>query len=149
MEPGEMSRALLKIRCLQRIAAATLDDYHRGLLVNCVKTYPALTAKEQEEYDALLAREEYKAVNNLEITWADQLIAQGREQGEAWGLEVGREQGKQDTLLRLLYVKFGDLPDDVPKQVQEISSVEELDGLLVRLLTANSLADLGLDGHRE
>jgi hypothetical protein len=145
MEPGEISRAVLKLRCLQRIAAATLDDYHRLLLVNCVKTYPALRPEEQAEYDALLAMEEYRMINNLETTWADQFIAQGREQGEAWGLR----QGKQDTLLRLLRVKFGDLPGDVPQQVQAIASVERLDDLVERLLIVNSLAELGLNGHRE
>jgi hypothetical protein len=145
MEPGGMSRALLKLRCLQRIAAATLDDYHRGLLVNCVKSYPPLTVKEQKEYEALLAREEFTTMRIPEMTWADRLIAQGREQGEAWGLR----QGKQDTLLRQLRVKFGDLPGDVPLQVQAIASVKQLDDLLERLLVVNSLAELGLDGRRE
>jgi hypothetical protein len=37
----------------------------------------------------------------------------------------------------------------VPEQVQGIASVEQLDALLERLLTADSLAELGLDGYRE
>jgi hypothetical protein len=145
MEPGEISRAVLKLRCLQRIAAAELDDYHRLLLVNCVKTYPALRPEEQAEYDALLAMEEYQMISNLETTWADQFIAQGREQGEAWG----EARGLRRTLLKQLQVKFGDLPRSVPEQVQGIASVEQLDALLERLLTADSLAELGLDGYRE
>jgi hypothetical protein len=141
MEPGGMSRALLKLRCLQRIAAATLDDYHRGLLVNCVKTYPPLTTKEQREYEALLAREEFTTMRIPEMTWADRLIAQGEARGEARGL--------RRALLKQLRLKFGDLPDDVPEQLQGIESIEQLDGLLERLPTANSLAELGLDGFRK
>jgi hypothetical protein len=82
--------------------------------------------------------------DEMERTFVSLFEKEALKQGEA----RGRAWGKQDTLLRLLHVKFGDLPGDVPEQVARITSVERLDALLERLLTANSLAELGLDGHR-
>ena len=56
----------------------------------------------------------------------------------------GRVEGMQRLLLNLMKQRFGPLPLPVRRQIREISSVSELEGLAGRLLTASSLADLGL-----
>ena len=75
-------------------------------------------------------------------------MEKGREEGLEKGREQGREagllEGKRETLLRLLAAKFGTLSDLTAKRVQAIGSVDELDNRLEQVLTATSLAELGL-----
>ena len=56
-------------------------------------------------------------------------------------------QTKQETLLDLLQTKFGQLPTDISQHVSAIEQIEELDGLLRKIITANSLEDMGLNNH--
>jgi len=76
----------------------------------------------------------------MRLTWADQLRKEGQEQGR----EQGREQGVQETLLRLLGVRFGPLSDDVKQRVQGIRSVERLNQIAEQVLVARSLEEMGL-----
>jgi hypothetical protein len=70
--------------------------------------------------------------------WIEQGIADGREQG--------LQQGKRSLLIEQLLAKFGELPQSVHEQIQGITEMAELDALGVRLLTADSLEALGLNG---
>jgi hypothetical protein len=45
--------------------------------------------------------------------------------------------------------KFGSVPETTSQRVQSIESKEELDRLLRKLIHANSLAEMGLDGKKE
>ena len=53
-------------------------------------------------------------------------------------------EGKRDVLLRQLAAKFGPLPAETTAHLRDLDSVEELDRLLDRLLTASTLEDLGI-----
>ena len=74
------------------------------------------------------------------MTWSERTRAEGYREG--------RKDATRDilrkTLLRLLRRRFGPLPEPVKHQVQEITSVPRLNGLLERVLTASSFKDLGL-----
>ncbi|MCS6860322.1 MAG: DUF4351 domain-containing protein [Abditibacteriales bacterium] len=72
-------------------------------------------------------------VREMQMTWADRMKLEG---------EV---RGKREALLRQLSLKFGPLPEEVTARVQAIGS-EELDAYLDRILFANSLAEMGLEG---
>ena len=61
-------------------------------------------------------------------------------------IEDGIQQGKRSILIRLLAAKFGELPQSVTDQIQGITADEELDQLGIRLLTAESLEEMGLNG---
>jgi hypothetical protein len=72
---------------------------------------------------------------------------------EALRQEIQQEEdlrGQRRLLLRLLRAKFGDLPTDVPVQLEAIPTAEELDELSERLLSAATLEDLrlGRDGQK-
>jgi len=58
----------------------------------------------------------------MRLTWADKLRREG--------LEMGREQGAQETLLHLLGVRFGPLSEDVKRRVEWISSVDRLNAIV-------------------
>ncbi len=71
-------------------------------------------------------------MQELELTYFDELELKGV------------LKGKRETLLRQLTVKFGSLPESVVGKVEALSSVSDLDVYLERLVTANSLEDIGL-----
>ena len=71
-------------------------------------------------------------------------LEQGLEEGIEKGIEKGIVQGKRETLERLLTARFGPLPEQVQGRVDALSSPEELDPYLDRVLTAATLEDIGL-----
>ena len=88
--------------------------------------------------------------SNFIADWIEEGIQQGleqaRQQERQQGLQQGLQQGKQLILIRLLATKFGELPQSVTDQIQEMTADEELDQLGIRLLTAESLEEIGLNG---
>lgn len=129
-----------KASMLKEILETDLDVELKRLLVNVVETYFKLAEEQKEELRRLLATEEYRDMQDTEMTYFDELEEQGRQKG----LEEGRGKGKRETLLRLLTVKFGPLPEAVMQRVNALESAE-LDLHLERLLTARSLDELGLE----
>lgn len=130
----------LRALMLQRVAQSTLDDTRKHLLLNLIETYFVLAGDEEESFRRLLERLEYREVQEMQVTWADRMIERGREEG----LHAGELKGKRDTLLRLLTLKFGPLPEEVMTGVKALNSLIELDSHLDRLLTASTLAEVGL-----
>jgi hypothetical protein len=166
--PGEIGRAKLKLELLRKIAKASLREGERFLLTNCVETYLQLAGREAEEYAALRLAQRNPEVEAMELTWEDRMaiqytqkgiekgVKQGLQQGEKRGIEKGvkkgieqgvregREQGVRDTLLRLLSKRFGPVPQAVRRRVEAIESLEELSGLVDRILEVKSIEELGL-----
>jgi predicted transposase YdaD len=106
-----------------------------------VETYFRLDAEEREGFRQLLTRKEYRKMQEMEMTYFDELEERARQKGR----EEGREAGKRETLLRLLTAKFGPLPEAVVLRVSALESGNELDRCLELLLTARALDDLGLE----
>jgi len=52
-------------------------------------------------------------------------------------------------LLKQLNAKFGFLPESVVQEIRAITSEQELEQLGLRVLTANSLDEMGLNGQVE
>ncbi len=73
-------------------------------------------------------------MQDVELTWAEKLMEKGR--------AVGVIDGKREALLRQLAAKFGPLSEVATARVEAIESLDELDGLLERVLTAASLEDM-------
>lgn len=130
-------RAELRASLLLQIIESKLDETRQLLLANLIENYLELTTEEWDRYRQLVSREEYRKVQDVEETWMDRLLREGR--------ELGVVEGKRQMLLTLVSEKFGALPDTVRGRVETIDSPDELDGFLKRILTASSLEDLGLD----
>jgi len=150
MEKGR-DRARLKLSMLERVVGSGLDEALKYLLVNVIETYFELSGEDAEEYRRVVSGKEYRAVQEVELTWADKLMQKGREEGREEGREKGREEGreagvldgKRETLLRLLAAKFGELTDETKSKAEAMSSAE-LDSVLERVLTATTLDELEL-----
>ncbi len=148
---GKIGRGRLKLELLRKIASASADEAVRFLLTNCVETYLQLTGREAEEYATLRATKATPEVEAMEMTWADRMAAQYMQQYMQQGMEQGIEKGIQkaterfrNTLLRQLGKRFGEVSPAVRERVEEIGSLDELEGLADRLLEVKSIEELGL-----
>jgi hypothetical protein len=156
MDPGSWSRAELKLACLQQIARADLAELPRFVLVNWVETYLQLSPEEAAEYDARRALAGNREVQAMQQTWAEKLEAKGKArglaegkaagkaEGEAKGEARGRAAGAREILLHLLRQRFGPLPAEVERRLQEVSSLARLTRLADQVLVARSLEEMGL-----
>jgi hypothetical protein len=68
---------------------------------------------------------------------------------EKWkmeGLQQGLQQGlikaKQEDIVKLIKVRFGNVPENVEKLISNINDLEELDKLFTKAILANSLEEL-------
>ena len=71
-------------------------------------------------------------------------IIEEAEKAHMRGHVEGRVEGQQDTTLRMLSLKFGDLPPSFVTRVQAITDPTLLDNLLVQAMTAETLNDIKL-----
>ena len=122
----------LRREMLTRVLESELDEARKYLLVNVIETYFKLSGEEVARFRRLLSGEEYRKMHEVELTYFDELELKGV------------LKGKRETLLRLLTAKFGPLPEDTAARIAGISSALELDTYLDRVLTANSLQQIGL-----
>jgi hypothetical protein len=67
-----------------------------------------------------------------------------KEEGRQEGRQEGIQQGLQDLLLSQMEARFGPVPAQIRRSVEEIHDPEELKRLGKRLFAASSLDDLGL-----
>jgi hypothetical protein len=121
---------------LKRVVESGLDQGRQLLLVTVIETYFRLSAEERTKFRRLASRKEYRNVQEVELTWADELRMEGHEKGVI--------QGKREALKRLLIAKFGPLSPEVESRVDSFSSAGTLDQYLDRVITATALEDIGL-----
>lgn len=70
--------------------------------------------------------------------------ARGEAIGEQRGVQIGEQNGRGDTLLRLLQFKFGPLPADIRARIDRITEIDRLDRLIDAVLTAETLVEMRL-----
>lgn len=82
-------------------------------------------------------------------TAAQAWLEEGRQSGLTKGQELRLVEGEQAALLALLRLKFGAFLSAVEERVRATQDVEQFKAWLRRVLTASSLAEMGLDGGDE
>jgi hypothetical protein len=122
----------LRREMLRGVLESGLDDAVKHLLVNVIETYFRLSEVEAERFRQLLSGKEYRKMEEVELTYFDELELKGV------------LKGKRDTLLRQLTARFGTLPEPTIARINAVTTASELDTYLDRLLTASSLEDVGL-----
>ena len=117
-------------------------------MLNVIETYFKLTAEQEERFSKLLEKKEYREVREMVVTWADEIAekahAKGLEEGREEGRQSGQLAGKREALLQLLIAKFGPLPEHATSRLHSTESLDELVVYLDRVLTAESLEEMGL-----
>ncbi len=104
MTPEGDDRLALKRKIARRLLTlmrdGRVDKAQLRLLINLMETVLTPRKRERqreaeaEEEITMGMLEEMEIVDDIELTWAEELLAEGREQGEALGREQGREQGE-------------------------------------------------------
>ncbi len=61
-----------------------------------------------------------------------------REQGKI----EGKLEGKQDAILKLLQLRFQDVPEVLSREIRNIHNLSHLDTLLEQAMTAQSLEEI-------
>lgn len=69
-----------------------------------------------------------------ESPWYQEILQQGVQQG----IQQGIQQGRRESLLRLLELRFGEIPSEIQTSLQE-STREKLEDLMATALAVNSL----------
>ena len=143
MDYDDFSLPELKVACYRKLLdyQSTLTRQQVNIIVYAIETYLSLSDEEKQVYQRMI-REVYPEVNEM-IT--NPLIERGRQQG----IQQGVQQGKQSILLQQLNAKFGQLPESVGEEIRAMTNEQELDQLSLRILTANSLDEMGLNGQVE
>ena len=75
----------LRFSMVKQVAESELAALPKFLLVHIIAVYFELTAEEMQRYWRLVSRKEYRKVQEVELTWADKLIEQGRQEGAEKG----------------------------------------------------------------
>jgi len=133
MDKGKRDRLLFLAECYRHVRDSTFNEAEKALLINFIETCYQLTLEEEAQFQSLLNQIEHQEVREVRETFFDKLERRGR------------IQGKQETLSRLMQVRFGALPQGVVDKVRKIESEEELTILFEKAITASSLAELELD----
>ena len=133
MNHNDFSPPEFKVACYRKLLdyLPTLTRRQINIIVYSVETYLSLSAEEEQVYQRLI-RGFHPEVNEM-IT--NPLIERGRQEGI--------QQGKQSMLLQLLNAKFGVLSEPVVQEIRAITSEQELNRLSLRVLTANSIDEMG------
>jgi len=130
----KLTGGALVLGVLGKLLASGLSEEDLLIIWDFVRSYVVLTPEEETMVDEVIEREQ-KRGRRQRLTWSQQERLKGRAEGRA--------ETMQETLMLQLGQKFGPLPTGVQAQVKAMSP-EELWAALNRVLTAASLADLGL-----
>ena len=109
------------------------NDLRKHLLAECYDNYYPLAPADRAEYERLAAERLAKGRG----------IMNGMELRELRGEKRGRLTAKRESLVKILSKKFGPLPVAAIAKLESLTP-EQLDDLLLALLDASSIAELGL-----
>ena len=146
MDRGNQDKIQMMGECYRRVYESSHSDDEKILLLDFIRTYYQLSANEVEGFQRLLRQGTYQEVREMELSYYGKLAQEATEEGLQRGIQQGIQQGIQLTLLQQLEIKFGELPQTTVNRITAIQSQDELTALATQVLTASSLADLGLDG---
>ncbi|MBC8102976.1 MAG: hypothetical protein H7Z41_10360 [Cytophagales bacterium] len=143
MRSEETDQAGRKYRSLLRVTGGSgLDEARQLLLATVVQRYLRLTPADEETVEQRLAQEQEGAgAMSIYTLLREEFVQEGIEQG----IEQGTLRAQRETLRRLLQAKFGVLPDLIVARIETLDSSFELETLLLRVLTAQTLAEMAID----
>jgi hypothetical protein len=129
-----------KYQSLRSVAGADgYDEARRLVLATLVQRYQRLRPADERALQDRLREEEPQAMSIYTI-----IREEGKEEGIEQGIEQGVVRGLREALLRQMSTKFGPLPESVTAKVNATEGRAELEVLLLRVLTAASLDEMGL-----
>ncbi len=117
-------------RVREALEAGQVDEARAFLLVNLIATYLPLSSDERSALQVQLEQQGDTTLEATELTWADQMILQGR------------EEALRETILRLARARFGDVSPPLEQAVGAMTREDELLAFFDRTLRAGSEVEL-------
>ena len=137
----------LRAVMFQRVAESTMDNARKLLLTNMIETYFTIAPKHEKRFRGIMRQEDYREAQKMQLTWADKMKEEGRNEGREKGRQEGHREGivegKRVALIQQLNMKFDTVPEATRARVQSLS-LDELDTYLERVLSAETLEEMGL-----
>lgn len=143
MQVREERQAWLKAEAARRIVRDNTTHEQKHLLMCCLDRYLTLSESQASEYNRMIQAPELAEVKAMNVTTYEKGIEKGIEKG----LEKGRAEGRSETLRRIVLIQLEKRFDPLSRKVRKLiekRSADELEAIAERLVTAESLADLGL-----
>ncbi len=124
---------------MERFRASPGYDPERGKklveeLINTVPYHKSLRYGKMEVVDGQL----------VPVTESERLKRSER-RGEVRGKRLGALHAKREDLLRILHIRFDSVPEPVAKQIKSIRSLNHLNALLEKAITAKNISEIELD----
>lgn len=120
---------------LRRLGGAPLTPQQRFLLGDCVDAYLDAEGSEREKFWRIVEEESTEGVRAMHKTRVEVAEEQARERG--------RRAGQLELLEAMIASRFGSLSEPSLTKLRALTDTE-LQQLSLRILTATTLADLGL-----
>ena len=137
--PAErLAQVALHLAALRRVhqarTAGTIDEARAFLLVNLIATYLPLSLHERDELRVQLQQEGDATMEATELTWADRIYLEGRQEG--------RQEGRRHAIESFIRARFGRLSPELEARLAAMTREEELAAFAERVGKAQSEADL-------
>ncbi|MBC7529855.1 MAG: DUF4351 domain-containing protein [Chthonomonadaceae bacterium] len=133
MRVGQEGAARQKFLTLKKVATSGENEARKFLLSNLVETYLVLEDQEKRAFEHLLETEETGEVQRMISVYEERGIKKGIAQGELLA--------RSRVILEMLQHKFGEVPAETRTKIESLSSPEELDRLILRVLDVDSLTE--------
>lgn len=147
-EPHEVLQAALQeaVAYLETLPEAAQAEWRRAMHFLLLLIRHKRTPEERSPlYATVTESVEYRAnreeVEQMAMTDAQALVAQGRREGRREGRQEGRQEERTELLIELLTAKFGQLPETVTEAVKGFSE-QQAKAMLRQALTAETLEEL-------
>ena len=134
-----ISFARRKTAILRQRAIIETNEARRVLLLNLIDDAIRLDEAQQGEFRQLIGAPELGEVRQMITSYEQRGIEIGLKQGLTQGLLQGQLQGKHWAALKFLQTRFGAPSLAVQSRIEAITDPEELDKLVERIASAESL----------
>jgi len=104
--------------------------------------YVVIVKKDLEKVEEIL--KEISGGEEKMMTLTEKWKMEGWMVGKAEGKMEGKIEGKKEALIKLIQLKFGAVPENLEKVINECNDLEELDRILTKVALANSIDEINI-----
>ncbi len=147
----EISEALVAaVRHIDTLDAEHIGQWRRAIFYLYLLIWHRRPTAEHDELKTLVHQEVQQSTHREEgeamaQTMADYLFEQGQKQGQILGEKRGETRARREVLLRILRLKFEDIPEPIIKKVTAMRSLSRLDTLIEKAATTQTLDEIDWD----
>jgi len=123
------------------IEASSLSPEQKMALMDFMHAYSPMDASQQRDLNELLKDPKLERAMTFRKTWSEE----ARDEARTVGRQEGRQQEKLNLIQRLVRARFPSVAEEIVYHRLANLSVERLDEIFNRAISANSLEELGLE----